>query len=202
MTYVRHSLPAMLSRDTLCCIYGKVPFGFGVYRDVWTLRDLVRVLDHHNTNYGASAGEARPLGVSEGGVEWPGTAASSAQWRADTASRDASDSVVSRQMRMCNDGGHRWPRIPDAPPSTWSADLLDREIGRGVLGFRAKCSPSLGMIADLMASFRACSCPLAYTDGVAHRFGRFAKKKTRTWYLKPTGETWGTERDCDCDQYD
>jgi hypothetical protein len=167
----------LLNRDTMCCIYGKVPFGVGVFKEVWTLGDLIKVLDHYNVNH-PSEGEVKPLGISEGGVEWPGTVASSAQWHTDTNDTDPGDRIITRQLRIVRGDNPKWPWIPSTPTSSWDQAFLDTVIARGVLEFRAKCSPSVGMFADLIASFRACSCPLVYTGGVAYdEFGHFRNTK-------------------------
>ncbi len=179
----------LLPGSTMCCVYGKTPFRFGVYKDVWSMRDLLRVLDHHNLS-AAPGDELTPLGISEGGLKWPATAANTARWKRDTSSHDTGG--VDRELRISSYAPTDWPWIPETHYSTWTGDLPDAEISRGVMEFNAKCSPSISAICALIESFRACGHPLVYTEGLIPlgSDGRFKRRKTRTWYLKPTAHVW------------
>ncbi|KAG5183012.1 hypothetical protein JKP88DRAFT_272973 [Tribonema minus] len=197
-------MPALaLDEATMCCIDGKVPFRFGVYKDgTWKLGDVMRVLNYYNDNF-LDEGKVTLLHVKEGGLQWPGTAASSAQWSADVAY--AGDDLFPRQLRLCCSGKSSWPA---ATSHYWpwgrGRRMEDFEIAEGLLELRAKCSPSLGMVADMIDAFRACRYPLAYTEGVITEGGpedvrRFKKSVIRKWYLKPTCNEWRRpEEECDC----
>jgi hypothetical protein len=187
-----------INEDTMCCCYGDLDVTFGVASrdDKWTMRDILDVIETLNSDC-PQFPKARPMCITEGGIYWPATAESNAQWRKNINASDPNLTSLGRQIRFQGaDRPIKWPGISTSPPSEWPLELVDKVIGVGdVLGCRAKGAVPFGMVLALMIAFEKNGHTIAFIENVRPvEGGVWTRSKGVQWRVRkrlhPQRRTW------------